>query len=83
MIRDEIKRLFSDSEIDSAYPIESVGEKYAAYVVRFYNSFGVAVLYSGDAIKEEFANAEIYNGVLTTDNEPHTCLFLTSISFFN
>ena len=52
MIRDEIKKLFSDSDIDSAYQIECLKNDCPAYVVRFFNSFGVAVPYDGSEINE-------------------------------
>ncbi len=78
MIRDEIKKLFSDSDIDSAYQIECLKNDCPAYVVRFFNSFGVAVPYNGSEINEEFANAKIHTGFITIEGVPRSCLFLTS-----
>lgn len=78
MIRDEIKKLFSDSDIDSAYQIECLPKDYPAYVVRLFNSFGVAVPYNGSEINEEFANAKLHTGFITIEGVSRSCLFLTS-----
>ena len=78
MIREEIKKLFSNSDPDSAYRIEQVGKEYPAYVVRFIGSIGVAVFYDGDDFKESFANSEIFTGVINVDGMGHKCLFLVS-----
>ena len=78
MIRDEIKKLFSDSDVDSAYLIECIGDTYPAYVVRFLNCVGVAIPYNGSEVKEDFANAEIHTGTLVINGTPNECLFLTS-----
>ena len=78
MIREEIKKLFSNSDPDSAYRIEQVGKEYPAYVVRFIGSIGVAVFYDGDDFKESFANSDIFTGVINVDGISHKCLFLMS-----
>ena len=78
MIREEIKKLFSNSDPDSAYRIEQVGKEYPAYVVRFIGSIGVAVFYDGDDFKESFANSDIFTGVINVDGMSHKCLFLMS-----
>ncbi len=78
MIKEEIKMLFSNSDVDAAYSIKSVGEVYPAFVVRFSDCFGVAVPYDGEEINEEFAHSEIYSSSLVIGNTQTQCLFLTS-----
>lgn len=78
MIREEIKKLFSNSDPDSAYRIEQVGKEYPAYVIRFTGSLGVAVFYDGADFKESFANSDIFTGVINVDGVSHKCLFLMS-----
>ena len=78
MIKEEIKMLFSNSDVDAAYSIKSVGESYPAYVVRFSDSFGVAVPYDGEEINEGFAHSDIYSAPLVIGDNQIQCLFLTS-----
>ncbi len=78
MIKDEIKKLFANSDINSAYRIESAGDRYVAYVVRFYDSLGVAVPYGGDDFSEDFANVSVFTGTMNSSGISKRCLFLTS-----
>lgn len=78
MIREEIKMLFSNSDVDSAYSVESVGNIFPAYVVRFVDNVGVAVPYGGGEVKEEFANASLHSGSLLINDVKIPCLFLLS-----
>ena len=78
MIDEELRKIFSNSDVDSAYQIDSVGSDYPAYAVRFLGRYGVAVPYDGKEVREEFANAELYSDYVSIGEESIQCLFLTS-----
>lgn len=77
-IAEEIKTLFADGDIDAAYQIEGVAADCPAWVVRFWDSFGVAVPYDGEDVSEEFANASLYSYELNLGGRNQRCLLLTS-----
>ena len=76
-LKEEIQALFADSDIDAAYKITALPFDNPAWVVRFLDGFGVAVPYDGKEIREEFANASLYDTVLDVP-EPKRCLLLIS-----
>ena len=75
---EEIRTLFADSDIDTAYKITSLKPDYSAWVVRFIDGVGVAVPYAGKPIGEEFANAFLYDTKLVLSNKETHCLILLS-----
>ena len=52
-LTDEIRTFFAGSDLNSAYKLELLDEAYPAWVVRFTDSFGVAVPYEGKEIRPE------------------------------
>ncbi len=80
---EEIRNLFADSNIQAAYVISSITPDYRAWVIRFWDSFGVAVPYQGREVNEEFANASLYSAIYNIGNEDISCLFLMSTVEFS
>ena len=74
----EIQVLFANSDVDSAYPLSMLPPEYPAWVVRFLDSYGVAVPYDGGPVNEEFANAYLYATKLILHGKAKMCLILTS-----
>ena len=74
----EIKRLLANSENNSAYRIECIEKDYSAWVVRFDNTFGVAIPYNGKPVSEEFAKVSLYSGQLIFNDKKIDSLFLIS-----
>jgi hypothetical protein len=78
-VLDEIKMLFSDSEIESAYLLKSIESAYPAWIVRFDDmSFGVAIPYKGEAVNEKFANVFFYSSYIMIEGKNEEYLLLTS-----
>lgn len=77
-ISNEIRILFAGSENDAVYRLESVGNEFPAFVVRFMGSYGVAIPYQGSEIAEEFANATLVSNELKIDGHNEQYLLLIS-----
>lgn len=75
---EEIKKWFSNSDINRAYNIRCLDNKYPAYVIRLDSGIGVAIPYDGEAFSESFANVEIYSEDLNINGKNICCLILIS-----
>ena len=78
VLTEEIRKWFSNSHVNQAYEIQAVDPEYPAYVLRFDDSFGVAIPYDGEKICEYFASASICSDELIINGERISCLMLTS-----
>lgn len=79
MLREEIRTKFANSDVDSAYRLDNLPKEYPAYVVRYLNSYCVAIPYDGAEVNEEFANAQLKTGIIKeADGTQRQGLFLMS-----
>lgn len=77
-IAEEIRKRFAYREVDTAFLLENVGIEYPAWVIRFWDGFGVAIPYEGNDVYEEFANAVLYNCKLGLGGQDRKYLLLVS-----
>jgi len=76
-ITDEIQKHFAGGDPNHAYILESVGDKFPAWVIRTDSEYGVAIPYEGEKINENFANAYFYSDFRSIGDNKQTYLFLT------
>lgn len=58
--------------------ISSLKDSYPAWTIKTFNGYGVAVLYDGDDVREDFSNATIYCERIEMNGEKHKVLILSS-----
>lgn len=80
-LEEEINHYFAGGRFNSAYRLEALDEQNPAWVIRYLDSFGVAIPYEGMEINEAFANVELRSDRIK--NIPDTgiwqqCLLLMS-----
>ena len=77
---EEIKSNWKLDIFNKFQKIESLESSYPAWTIKTYKGFGVAVLYDGEDVREDFSNAAIYCEQITVNNENHKLLILSSKS---
>ena len=60
--------------------IESLKDSYPAWTIKTFEGYGVAILYDGDDVREDFSNAAIYCEQIGINGENHKVLVLSSKS---
>jgi len=78
-ILDQIRRAFAETTIGSAIELELGSLNYTAYVIRFSDSFGVAIPFgNSEQISERFHNARLHTEELGLQDKTIRSLLLTS-----
>ncbi len=77
---EEIKSNWSLDIFNKLQEIESLKNSYPAWTLKTYDGFGVAILYDGEDVREDFSNAAIYCEQITMNGEKYKVLILSSKS---
>ena len=77
---EEIKSNWNLDIFNKLQEIESLKNSYPAWTLKTYDGFGVAILYDGEDVREDFSNAAIYCEQITINGEKHKVLILSSKS---
>ena len=77
---EEIKSNWKLDIYNKMQQIESLKNSYPAWTIKTFEGYGVAVLYNGDDVREDFSNAAIYCEQIDMNGENHKVLVLSSKS---
>ena len=77
---EEIKSNWKLDIYNKMQQIESLKDSYPAWTIKTFEGYGVAVLYDGDDVREDFSNAAIYCEQIAMNGENHKVLVLSSKS---
>ena len=75
---DEIRSNWGLDIFNKLQEIKSLKNAYPAWSIKTSDGFGVAVLYDGEDVREDFSNAAIYCEQIIVNNENHKVLVLSS-----
>lgn len=77
---EEIKTNWKLDIFNKLQEIASLKEAYPAWTIKTSDGYGVAVLYDGEDVREDFSNAAIYCEQISINNQNHKVLVLSSKS---
>ncbi len=77
---EEIKSNWKLDIYNKMQQIESLKNSYPAWTIKTFDGYGVAVLYNGEDVREDFSNAAIYCELIYINGENHKVLVLSSKS---
>lgn len=77
---EEIKSNWKLDIYNKMQQIESLKDSYPAWTIKTFEGYGVAILYDGDDVREDFSNAAIYCEQIGINGENHKVLVLSSKS---
>ena len=77
---EEIKANWKLDIFNKLQEIVSLKESYTAWTIKTFDGYGVAVLYDGEDVREDFSNAAIYCEYINVNNKTHKVLVLSSKS---
>ena len=78
---EEIKANWKLDIFNKLQEIVSLKASYPAWTIKTPNGYGVAVIYDGEDVREDFSNAAIYCEQVIINNEKRKALVLSSKSF--
>ena len=77
---EEIKSNWKLDIYNKMQQIESLKNSYPAWTIKTFEGYGVAVLYNGDDVREDFSNAAIYCEQIDMNGENQKVLLWIPLS---